>query len=412
MPKYLSREEADSRIAEGDMEVINGLLSGEVKIGEAPEGEEQPVEEVVSETPVQEEVIVDQPPVEQIVNTPTEEVAPEVDEKQAIIDRYLEEAKKREDEANKAAAEAQLAREAREKINALKQPVVSEASTLKFDMPDIKEDDVAADLAGEFSRNNRTILNSLKDSVSSAASVDQVSALEAKLNALLQLEEDRKKKEEALAAERAQQERMNKLFTEVDAFSNKHSDTFGLNRSASDVYRDTLSFKDQVKKYLGTEDDLQVEAAYRRAVSGKDEELVKGLTNAGIRVPSDAENYLKLAEVVDLKNGYKFNDYTGQYEPIVNDFGDRVTLRSIDDAYKLSRFNDIVNQAKAEQVKEIEKRLSARSNSATVLPDSNTSNGDDAGLSLEEKQRILSLPNSAFKNNPELMKKLNTILGH
>ena len=417
MPMYLNRDEASQRIDSGDLEVINGLISGDVVIGEAPEGEGQPQEPVQ-----QEQAVVETPaPVAQEPVAPQQEVVTETNEpveqpneqaaQQEIENRYEVEKKAREQAEAKARADAETARLAREKIEEIKSLNISDISSVKVDMPDVQEDDMAADLAGEYGRNTRTIVDSIKESLGNAASVDQITALEQKLNAILELEEGRRKSDEVAAAERAKRERFNKLFTEVDAFSNEHQDTFGLNRSASSVYEDTLAFKNKIKNYLGTDDPMQIESAYRKAVTGSDNELVEKLKAVGVSAPSDALNYLKLAEVVDLKNGYKFNDYTGQFEEIKNSDGDRVVLQSIDDAYKLSRFNDIMNEAKASQAKEIEKKLTERSNGATLLPDVDVSDGDNGAMTLEEKQRILSLPPSAFKNNPDLVNKLNSIIG-
>jgi len=412
MPMYLTREEADSKIDSGDIEVINGLLSGNVVIGEKPAVEEQPESGVGTQETQEATQTTTETENEQIEqqDVATENISEQDTSAQQAVD-YAAKKKAEEDATKLALAEAEAARLAREKIEELKSINVKDLSPVKVELPDVQEDDLAADLAGEYGRNTRSIVESIKESLGTAASVEQVTALEEKLNAILQLEEDRRKRDEVTAAEKAKQERFGKLFTEVDEFSKTHPDTFGLNRSASSVYEDTLAFKQQLQKYLGTDDPMQVEAAYRKAVNRTDEELVNKLESVGIKAPSDAQNYLKLAEVVDLKNGYKFNEYTGQFEEIKNEFGERVLLRSIDDAYKLSRFNDIVNQARAEQVQEIEKKLTERSQSATVLPDVNVSDGDDNAMSLEEKQRILSLPSSAFKNNPELMNKLNSIIG-
>jgi len=397
MAIYLTKEEADKRIDEGDVEIINGLLSGEVVIGE------QPVEETVEEeeVPTEEQPVVEEAPVEE---------ANEQDDRAEIARKYKEEAEKRADEAKKAAEEAQVAAEARQKLESLKLKSVDEAKTFSVNMPEFEEDETDKELAGSFSVNNRKILDTLKESLGGAASVDQVRVLEEKLNAVLQIEEEKRKREEQSAAERAERERKNKLFSDVDAFGKKYK-PFDTGKPTSQMFSEINDFKMGLKQYLQTEDNAVVEVAYRKAINGTDDGLVKGINSAGIKIPDGADKYIKLAEIVDLKNGVTFNEYSGKYETVTDEFGNRVILRSLEDAYKLSRFNDLINEAKKEQVEQIQQTLSNRENSAVELPDTNVDGDSAEVMSIEEKEKILSLPNSAFRNNPELLQKLNKIIG-
>jgi hypothetical protein len=237
-----------------------------------------------------------------------------------------------------------------------------------------------------------------------------VALLEQKLNSILEFEETRRKDTEALAAKNAEQERMNKLFSEVDAFSQGH-EHFKMDRGTANVFNDVNVFKTRLQDYLRTTDIREVEKAYRNVVGGKDEALAKNLESAGVAIPQDADSYLRLAEIVDLKNGYKFNEYTGEYEELKDDFGVRVSQRSIEDAYKLSRFTDIVAEARAEQTQAIERKLTSREGSATTLPQDVSSDGSNDGkMSHAEANAILNMPDSAFKNNPALKQKLDAIL--
>jgi hypothetical protein len=236
-----------------------------------------------------------------------------------------------------------------------------------------------------------------------------VAALEAKLNSILEIEGKRAEEDKARAAKYAEQEQMNKLFSEVDVFAGAH-ERFQMKRDTADVHRDVESFKTRLKDYLRTEDTRVVDKAYHKIVNGEDSKMVEDITKVGIEIPEDAASYLKLAEIVDLKNGFTFNKHTGEYDPILNDYGIRVAQRSIEDAFKLSRFDDIIREREAAQVGKIEQRLSTRDGSAVTLPDSALTDGSEGAMSSEEINQLLSMPATAFKNNPALQQKLDAII--
>jgi len=409
----MTKEELEEKINAGDSDVINAYLAGEITIGEGEvSGEEGEVVAEVSEEEValtiQEEVAVES--VAEVVTEPVEEPqGVSKDDYDALVAKYKDEAKKRDDAIKQADAEKQRAKEAIERLESINKSSVAEQGGLKFETPQLTEDETDADLAGSYSKNNRAIIDTLKDTITGAASVDQVAALEQKLNSILEFEKDRREQQEAIAVKNAEDERKKKLFSEVDAFASGH-EHFRMERGTAEVFNDVNTFKDRLKDYLRTSDVREVEKAYRNVVSGKDTELSENLSKAGVVVPNDAESYLRLAEVVDLKNGYKFNEYTGEYEQITDDFGVRVSQRSIEDAYKLSRFSDIVAEARAEQTQAIEEKLAGRQASATTLPQEVESDGSSDGqMSYAEMDQLLNLPDSAFRNNPALKAKLDAI---
>jgi S-DNA-T family DNA segregation ATPase FtsK/SpoIIIE len=154
---YMSQEEVDAKIDAGDIETINGVISGEVVIGEAPEGEVQES----TETPIEEETtIVEQPIVDE---APIVEETPVTDdskaEYEALLAKYKDEAEKSEKALKDAEAERAKAKEARELLESIKKQNVTEQGGVTYTSPSINEDDTDVDLAGSYSKNNRAMLD-------------------------------------------------------------------------------------------------------------------------------------------------------------------------------------------------------------------------------------------------------------
>ena len=396
---FLPASEIESKIESGDIETINNLLSGNLHVGE-PQQETEEVPEAVEQVETQTEETKEEAPKEEDYETHREYV-----DSQAKYNAELE-AKKRELE--EAEIKRQQAEAARQKLEELSNYKVENPS-VRVDLDTPEDDSLEVELADGYTRNTRTMVDQIKEAIGNAASVDKVTELEQKLDAILQLEKQRQEIDAKEAAKRAEKERLGKLFSEVDSFKEKHN-FFDYGRPTSEVYKDILNFKKNLSNYIGTKDPDIIERSFRDVAYGKDSSLLDGINKAGIRIPDGLEKYMQVVEIVDLKNGYKYNDVSGKYEPVTDEFGNVITQRSVEDAYKLSRFNDIIKEAKAEQVSHIEERLSKRSNSATTIPDEKLSDVGTVGMSLEEKEKILNLPNSAFKNNPELKQKLDMIL--
>lgn len=409
MPIYMSSEEVTAKIDAGDVETINGVMSGEIIVGEAPEGEASTVTEEVAEVheEVQEEIPTEPQPVPEPESA--QEMGIDKSEYEELLKKYEEERKAREEALRKAKEESDRIKELEERFKSISTTSISEEAKLNIELPTINEDVDDAELAGSFSKNNRLYIDSLRDGLSKAASVEQISALEAKLNQVLEIEKQRAEEQARIAATNAERARQNKMFTEVDEFAKTH-EHFQMKRPTSEVFNEVNAFKSRLKEFLRTEDNREVERKYRDIVSGKDTRLIESINTVGIELPEDIEAYQKLAEIVDLKNGYQFNKYTGEYEPILDDYGAKVSQRSLEDAFKLSRFSDIIAQAKAEQSEAIQNRLDIRENSATVLSEEVTSDGSDSGaITVEEANQLLSLPNSVIMKNPALKAKFDQL---
>jgi hypothetical protein len=423
--KQMTKEQVELAIASGDDEVMNLVLADEIEY----------VDEVTEETPAETPENTVEP---EVAETP--EVTPPVEEKQfvdpvttPVTDEpkvegdniYLDMIKKLEEKNSSlegkitegtTALDAKLkeitdAHEAElEKLRAKINPAVTQTPSKKFE-----EDADDEELANNYSKNNRSEIENLKTTIASLGSgesdvvrglVEKIGKLEEQNNTI---EAERKRDQDA--ADR--NARMDKMFTSIDKFA-EGKDHLKLGRGIKEEYKDHTKLRTRISEYLGTDDDSIVNKTLR-GLASNETDFFKGMRTKmeelGITIPEGTQNYLKLSDIVDLKRGVTYNSETGVYEDIVDELGNKVCQRSIEDAYKLSNFEGEVTDARVEQSIEIQKQLSNREGSAVSIPPEDLSQGNEEDvMTTEQMNSILDMDPRKIKRNPELMKKYNLIV--
>ena len=391
----MTAEAIEEKINSGDADFIAQYMSGQIVVG-------QPDEEVIAD--LQED-------------TPEEDIIPRED-LIAEITGHNPNAQEQEDDEDDAISdlEEQLARQADE-MNELRRMVQEKEATPAYVAPERitldDEDDDDLEYASTVAKNNRKLLEELKGQINSTASNPVVEELEAKLARLEAAERQREEKTEAERAKIAQSQAQNKLFDEITKLQNE-VDTFRTEKNIKEIYGEFTDFKTRMADFISSTDESAINKAVYSALTGnsdKDRAFRKTIENAGIDIPSDGQTYMQLADVVDLKNGQRYNYQTGEYEDILDEYGNRVNQRSLVDAYRLSDYANSMHNAETNAAKGIQEQLLARQNSATTIPNGMIADpAEQDTVSMQEAEALLGMSSATIMKNPELKKKYDQVM--
>jgi hypothetical protein len=133
----------------------------------------------------------------------------------------------------------------------------------------------------------------------------------------------------------------------------------------------------------------------------------------GIRPPEDYQKYLTFVELKDLKNGVQYDPVTGKEIPILNDEGNQVKYRSMEEAYIVKNYKRELEEARKRSSKEIAKKLSEANSGAVQLP-SDYVGPAVTGMTVDQERAILKMHPREYMNDPqkfELVKKFYNNLG-
>jgi hypothetical protein len=370
----MTQEQVQAGIDAGDMDIINATIAGTITIGE-PE-----VEKTVEEKETEElaEVIEDLPNRDELI---TEVLGDTVKEKDPAVPTYTQE------DIDKMVADA-----------------VAKAGLTKED----KVDEIEPELSDK-----QKAINELREAIGSDTSGDVNEVIIEQLATLKQAEDNRLKELEKQQAKDAQELTLNKLFTEVGALQGKH-EHFKTDRDVKTLFEEFGDFRGRVSEFIGSDKDAAVDKAVYAILNGeskRDKQLRKTVELTGVEIPKDLETYYQLAEVVDLKNGYKFNSITGEREEIVDDMGQRVNQASLEDAYKLSNFSAHMADAEAHAQKAIQQKLNSFENSATTLTNEEIVDASSQQQVTEnEAKALLSMSASKIASDPKLKAKYDQLM--
>jgi hypothetical protein len=215
------------------------------------------------------------------------------------------------------------------------------------------------------------------------------------------------------AAERAEDDARHKAFSEVDEFVDRNPE-FKFPKKTKDMYNDYIKFRGELKQYLGTTDENEVNRSLYAVAYGesvRDKALREVVEKSGtIAIPEGLDRYMDLVQLTDRQSGFQMNRETGEIEPIVDAYGAQVRYKSVDEAYRVSNYWDKLTEARRDAALSFQRKMDVRANSATVLPDNMVIESERARQSGMAAHELLSLPAEQIKSNPELMKRYNEVL--
>jgi len=429
--KQMTEQQVNDGIEKGDPEVMDLVMRNEVEyvdvapveqptepVAPVPPTDVPPVTEPVAPVPPVVPVTPPVPPVPPVV-PPVEDNTPTADPDNLYMEMLNGEKEKNrlleEQIANNGTALdtkiAELnATHKREMDELRKAPVPPVAST-----PRLKEDETDDEFASNYSKNNRTEIQEMKNTVAGLKDItpDALAALVARLD---KIDDDNKLKDEEKDREarvKADADYQTKMFDSIDKFTEGDSKAhLKLAKSTKEKYDEHTALRTRITDYLKTDDEKIVEKALRGVVKNESE-YFKGMRTkmegVGIVIPEDTQNYLKLSEIVDLKMGVKYNSITGGYDKIVDEVGVQIRQKSIEDAYKLSNYVEVMSGVAKDQSLKIQQQLSNKEGSAVSIPSANLSQGNESdNMTEDEMNSILDMSARDLKN-PELKKKFDQV---
>jgi hypothetical protein len=382
-------EQLKTKIDSGDLDTINKVISGEAFMPPA----DQPS---VESAPVVEGAVVEEKPdVDSIV-------AAERSRVEAIAKARELELKA---ELDRVAAEK---REAEAKAKEYEDYLKNKKKQEELEQYKIEETDEEKEFASSFEKNTRKKIELIEKKLVETDNED--------LKELIAMKDELRKLKEQQEAELKRikdEDEANKvrqiMYSEINDFQNRN-ERFRIGRPVEDARADFTRFADKVAKHLKLEDTREVNKAiyaiaYADTIQGK---VLRDRIAASndIVIPQDLKQYMDLVQVVDAKNGLRFNKLTGESEPIVDRFGNQVRYASMDEAYKVSNFYDEIAAARMEGVRKVQEKLETRDQSAKVIPSEQTSDPSRSmDLSDDRIGQLLKMPASTFKD-PKMKEEL------
>lgn len=398
---YESQEEVNTLLEAGDADTTEAVMSGMIKIdgftGDPEPVVEENVEEVVEE-------VIEETPAEN--PEPVVEPEPVVSDNSEETEEMLKALKAEIEAANKAREEEKL--ELLKQIEELKKPIEEPEPVAEPDL-DIELEDEDPDLATDFEKNTRKIFEAEIKKIKQSNSGSQVQAsaiktLEEKLEQVLSANQ------KALEEQQAEQNRKI-IFREIDDFS-KGKNNLEIPMGIGDAREEQYQLKEDIAKALEINidaDPWEVERVYRR-VAAEDSVLARKqrsiLESKGIQIPEYTKNYLNLISLFERKNGRRFNKYTGKMEDITDSVGNKSVLPSMEDAYRLSDYYNLVSKASNDASLEVQKKLQEQQETVATIDNSSTSDIDgDSKFTEEEFASLMQIDKQTLLKNPQLLRR-------
>lgn len=388
----MTSEQIKAGIDSGDMNIINGVISGEIK--EISMVEESPQIEVQQDT-------------NQPVDTPTvDHIQDEIE--QARLYAEMVERRAKEDKEKILREKEDLLRKQIEAENKLKQEIEAKEEianrlrqleetknslSTEQNSQTVDEDD---QYVSEFTKRTRQMVEELQ----SRSAVDDpvVKQMYEELN---RLKEDREadiaRKREI--EEKEKQEKLKKMVYEnITQFQQKFPE-LRTEAPIAKVNEEYERFRNDISYLSGARSVIELETAINEYYNnGKIKELAD---KNGVKPVQDYDKLVKIMELMDAKDGVKFNVSTGNYEPIVDEFGNQVRYKSIEEVYRLNNFYDEINKARKQAYNDVNKKLEVFNNAPVSLSNSQTVSVADR-LTEDQVREGLNIPlkNRNWANDP------------
>lgn len=420
----MTKQEVDAAMAAGDMNVINAVINKQIAI--KSDEPEQQVNEMVAapapEMPVQEPVSTD---TQMLEETPVQELAKEpvqsalLDAREAELEQERRYAKfqqeKYERERQEYLDKLKAEREEKERLKRQQEEAEQQLQALRNQYnqspspvgstSDDDDDEVIFYSEGE--RQTRRMVEGLEKSLNTVAKPEDIQDIKSQLQALkLKFEEvDRIKKEEA--DKERHKEQQNRTFRELEDFTIRHNEySFG-EKNVRDIFSDYNRFRQDLAVATNARNQEELEKYIANYVAGGE---VKTLADEkGIKPVEKLSSFLDLADLLDMKRGRRLNKNTGRYEPILDDEGQPVRYRSLEEAYQVKNFYGVQNEALVRERQQLREKLNSISpqTTAVTLQPQEVSPIIGPEAKAMEDQRLINMDPRQYRNNPELAMKVN-----
>lgn len=392
-----TREEIERGVENGDKDILNLVASGQFKVADTAPVVEENAQPVATDAAT----VADDD-----TGTPTE-VAPqksvyddEIEQERRYRELVEERAREEKEALLREKAEAKrLAdeeRKAREGLERQLQELEAQRreQSVKSSPESLSEEE--EEYASEYSRQTRRMIDDLKNN-SSESKIQEI------VNRLIQQEREEYRKQEdersrKLDEQRKQQEATDKLFKEIDSFQQKYDD-LRTSKPVKQLNDEVVRFKSDLAYVMQI--DPRDEAAVNRAISKylSDDSERQKVESKGVRIPQDYDKFQRLQELLDFKNGIEVDKYTGQIRPIVDEFGNRVRYRSLEEAAWIKNGANEINNARREAYKEVASKIESRQQGAVTL-DNKATIANETTMTAAEAMKIIDMDSPAFRRDP------------
>lgn len=381
------RQNMNTGDSQKDLETINAILAGNVQINREQDATvTEPTDD--STTQVDPTIDVVEPTVD-----PVQEEIERTRRYNEMLDRqrreehddYIRKLKEKEDQIAKE-------KKAREELqNSLQELQSLKKSTTDADTQNTDDDEYVS----EYTKQTRRMVEELKASVGSDNPVvkkliDEVEKIKTDYNS-------EKERNEQFQREKAEKLAQEKLFDNIRNFQNGVPE-LKTSKDIVDIDSDYQRFRKDIAYLTKARSSEDVEKAIDEYNRGG---TVKELADKnGIKPVEDYDKYMSVVELLDLKEGIKYDPVLGKHIPILDENGVQVRYRSMDEAYRVKNFYSNISNAKREAYKDVSKKLTEFKQSPTLLPSNNT-DSFSSGMTLEQERELLNMDPNRWINDPE-----------
>jgi len=383
MPVEEIRNSFNTGDTQKDIEMINGYLAGTV-VPQKPQEEQTQVEPEI-EPEIEETEI---PFVE------TDEYKEEV-ERQKRYSEYLEQ--RRVEEYEDSLRKQQQLKEdfenekkAREELEKRLQQLNEANERPPSPQSDLSEDE-DDEYASEYAKRTRRELEQLK------ATVGATSPLVKELTDKIAYLDREQAEKERLRNEQLRKETEEKKFKTIRDFQQKIPE-LTTQKDIREIEPEYTSFRKKIADLTKVKSVYELEKKIEDYRRGGETKAIAD--KHGISFPADCDKYLAILELVEMKRGVKYDPVLGKEIPILDDEGNPVRYRSLEEAYRVMNFDREIEKQKRGVYKEVSKKLSNIQDSAVSLPDEKVEKLT-SGFTLEQEREIMNMNPKEWERDPE-----------
>lgn len=400
---------------EKDLQMINAFLSGNVSVKQQEVSNEEPatLDKTVTETSTEGETVTEpdfdaeeeerKRRYEQFLKE--KELAAQIEEerkKQLLIAKQKEEEIKKEREAR-----LELEKKLKE-LSELQQTKTQQQSTT-----DSYTDDSEEEFVSDYARGTREKVDRLESLINEFGSNHpKVKELEEEIRTFREefkvVMEERQRK----AREEEEKRQREKLYGGIREFQNRYPE-FKTTVDIEEVDRQYQQFRNDMAVAIKAKSVFELEQAIADYFAGGDYKKIAD--EKGIKAPVDYDKYQAIVELYDMKRGVKYDPVTGKENPILNDEGQRVTYRSLEEAYYVMNREKELADMRRKSSQEIAKKISQINGGAVELPSNMNGQVVQQGYTKDQVNTLLNTDIKAIINDPvklDEFKRLSIAMGY
>ena len=400
---------------EKDLQMINAFLSGNVSVKQQEVSNEEPatLDNTVTETSTEGETVTEpdfdaeeeerKRKYEQFLKE--KELAAQIEEerkKQLLIAKQKEEEIKKEREAR-----LELEKKLKE-LSELQQTKTQQQSTT-----DSYTDDSEEEFVSDYAKGTREKVDRLESLINEFGSNHpKVKELEEEIRTFREefkvVMEERQRK----AREEEEKRQRDKLYGGIREFQNRYPE-LKTTVDIEEVDRQYQQFRNDMAVAIKAKSVFELEQAIADYFSGGDYKKIAD--EKGIKAPADYDKYQAIVDLYDMKRGIKYDPVTGKENPILNDEGQRVTYRSLEEAYYVRNREKELADMRRKSSQEIAKKISQINGGAVELPSNMNGQVVQQGYTKDQVNTLLNTDIKAIINDPvklDEFKRLSIAMGY